>query len=123
MPAAGPLNPTGNPRPAGLLIPGPADSVGGAAPAPPPGALVPSLADGSAGGGPSTEQETMFVPRTMVRPRVRFSSVSISVDVDVEVVAPGAEEEPFVGFRLTRRNSSVSARTRFMCYYGEGGNG
>lgn len=58
----------------------------------------------------------MWVPRTMVRPRVRFSSVSIRADVEVLLVAaPGAEEEPFVGFRLTRRNSSVSARTRFMC--------
>lgn len=109
-PAAGPLSPTGNPLPAGLLIPGPAASVGGAPPAP-PGALVPNLAEGSAGGGPSTEHETMCVPRTIVNPRVRFSSVSTIVGAAL----PGADWAPFVGFRLTRRNSSVSARTRFMC--------
>ena len=109
-PTAGPLRPTGSPRPAGLLIPGPAASVGGAPPAP-PGVLVPSLADGSAGGGPSTEQETICVPRTMVRPKVRFSSDSTRAGV----VAPGAAEAPLVGLRLTRRNSSVSAKTRFMC--------
>ena len=109
MPAAGPPNPTGSPRPAGLLIPGPAAIVGGA-PAP-PGALVPSLAEGSAGGGPSTEQETICVPRTIVRPKVRFSSDSTRADV----AAPGAEAVPLVGLRFTRRNSSVSAKTRFMC--------
>jgi len=109
-PTAGPLSPTGSPRPAGLLIPGPAASVGGAPPAP-PGALVPSLADGSAGGGPSTEQETICVPRTIVRPKVRFSSDSTRAGV----LAPGAAVAPLVGLRLTRRNSSVSARTRFMC--------
>lgn len=75
-PTAGPLNPTGKPLPAGLLIPGPAANVGGAPPAAPPGAPVPNRADGSAGGGPSTEHETMWVPRTMVRPSVRFSSDS-----------------------------------------------
>ncbi len=110
-PAAGPVNPTGKPLPAGRLIPGPAASVGGAVPAP-PGALVPNLAEGSAGGGPSTEQETMCVPRTMVRPRVRFSSDSTSAGAAL----PGADWAPLVGLRLTRRNSSVSARTRFMCY-------
>lgn len=109
-PAAGPLKPTGNPLPAGRLIPGPAASVGGAVPAP-PGAPVPSLADGSAGGGPSTEQETICVPRTIVRPRVRFSSDSTMGGA----VAPGAAWAPLVAFRLTRRNSSVSARTRFIC--------
>ncbi len=111
-PAAGPLNPTGRPLPAGLLIPGPAANVGGAPPAP-PGALVPNLAEGSAGGGPSTEQETMCVPRTIVRPRVRFSSDS-TITV-AGAVLPGADWAPFVGFFLTRRNSSVSARTRFIC--------
>ena len=109
-PTAGPLNPTGNPRPAGLLMPGPAANVGGAPPAP-PGALVPSRADGSAGGGPSTEHETMWVPRTMVRPSVRFSSDSTRAGVEL----PGADEAPLVGLRLTRRNSSVSAKTRFIC--------
>lgn len=111
-PAAGPPNPTGSPLPAGLLIPGPAAKVGGAPPAP-PGALAPNLAEGSAGGGPSTEQDTMCVPRTIVRPRVRFSSVSTRAGVDV---LPGADCAPLAGFRLTRRNSSVSASTRFMCY-------
>jgi len=111
-PAAGPPNPTGNPRPAGRLIPGPADSVGGA-PAP-PGALAPSRAEGSAGGGPSTEHEMMCVPRTIVRPSVRFSSDSTRAGVEV---LPGADCAPLVGFRFTRRNSSVSASTRFMCYF------
>ena len=110
-PAAGPVRPTGKPLPAGLLIPGPAASVGGTMPVP-PGALVPNLADGSAGGGPSTEQETICVPRTIVRPSVRFSSDSTSTGA----VLPGADWAPLVGLRLTRRNSSVSARTIFMCY-------
>ena len=92
-------------------MPGPAANVGGAPPAP-PGALAPNLCEGSAGGGPSTEQETMCVPRTIVRPSVRFSSDSMSAGVEE---LPGADCAPFVGFRLTRRNSSVSARTRFMC--------
>lgn len=109
-PAAGPPNPTGNPLPAGLLMPGPAANVGGAPPAP-PGALAPNLAEGSAGGGPSTEQETICVPRTMVRPRVRFSSDSTSAGAEL----PGADCAPLVGLRFTRRNSSVSASTRFMC--------
>ena len=52
------------------------------------------------------------MPRTIVRPSVRFSSDSTSGGA----VAPGAVEVPLVGLRLTRRNSSVSARTRFMCY-------
>jgi len=112
-PAAGPVNPIGKPLPAGLLIPVPAARVGGTVPAP-PGALVPNLAEGSAGGGPSTEQETMCVPRTMVRPSVRFSSDSTRAGAAL----PGADCAPLVGLRLTRRNSSVSARTRFMCYRG-----
>lgn len=111
-PAAGPVNPIGRPLPAGRLIPGPAASVGGAPPAP-PGAFVPSRAAGSAGGGASTDREIMCVPRTMVRPSVRFSSVSTKGGAAL----PGAAwAAPLVGFRLTRRNSSVSARTRFMCY-------
>jgi len=32
------------------------------------------------------------------------------------VLEPGAVEAPLVGLRLTRRNSSVSAKTRFICY-------
>jgi hypothetical protein len=57
-PAAGPPSPTGRPRPAGLLIPRPAERVAGALATPSPGPLGPSRADGSAGGGPSTEQDT-----------------------------------------------------------------
>jgi hypothetical protein len=103
------VNPTGSPRPAGLLIPGPAANAAAA----PPGALVPNLADGSAGGGDSTESEMIWAPRTMVRPSVRFSSVSTN---GAELLlAPGAVAD-LVGLRLTRRNSSVSARTRFICY-------
>ena len=86
IPAAGPANPTGKPLPAGRLIPGPAANVGGAVPAP-PGALVPSLAEGSAGGGPSTEQDIICVPRTMVRPSVRFSSDSTRAGAEL----PGAD--------------------------------
>jgi hypothetical protein len=106
-PAAGPVNPIGAPRPAGLLIPGPADiAVAGA----PPGALVPRRAEGSAGGGPSTEREITRCPRMIVSPSVRFSSCSASTIVEV----PGAPG--FFVFDLTRRNSSVSASTRFMCW-------
>ena len=57
----------------------------------------------------------MFVPRTMVRPRVRFSSDSMRVLLGAGVLPGAVVEEDFVGFRLTRRNSSVSARTTFMC--------
>ena len=109
-PAAGPLSPTGIPRPAGLLIPGPAAIVGGAVA---PGALAPNRVDGSAGGGPSTEHEMMCVPRTIAKPSVRFSSVSTRG----AGALPGAACAPFVCFLLTRRNSSVSAKTRFMCYH------
>lgn len=103
-PAAGPPSPIGRPRPAGLLTPGPAARVAAAAA---PGTPVPRRAEGSAGGGPSTEHETTFVPRTIVSPRVLFSSASTR----------GAFEGPAAGllFLFTRRNSSVSARTRFIC--------
>ena len=77
----------------------------------PLGPVVPNLAEGSAGGGPSTEQEMMWVPRTIVKPSVRFSSDSTIAGAAL----PGAAAAPLVGFRLTRRNSSVSANTRFMC--------
>jgi hypothetical protein len=73
----------------------------------PPWVVLLSRALGSAGGGDSTESEMICAPRTIVNPRVRFSSVS-SVSLD----APGAEG---LFRRLIRRNSSVSARTRFMC--------
>jgi hypothetical protein len=89
-------------------MPGPAANAAAA----PPGALVPNLAEGSAGGGDSTEREMIWAPRTIVRPNVRFSSVSTR---GAELLlAPGAAVD-LAGFRLTRRNSSVSARTRFMC--------
>lgn len=99
----------GNPLPAGRLIPGPAANVDGAPPAP-EGTFPPNLAEGSAGGGASTDKEMMFVPRTIVRPSVRFSSDSTIAGA----VLPGALD--LVCFRFTRRNSSVSARTRFMCW-------
>lgn len=88
----------GAPRPAGFATPGPALR----AEAMPPGALFPRRALGSAGGGDSTDSETIYAPRTMARPSVLFSSVSTWL--------------PLSPLRLTRRNSSVSARTRFMCY-------
>lgn len=55
-PAAGPPRPTGRPRPAGLLMPGPAERVAAAEAT--PGTLDPKRDEGSAGGGPSTEHET-----------------------------------------------------------------
>lgn len=91
-----------------MLIPLPTCSEAGA----PPGALWPNLEDGSDGGGPSTEHETMFVPRIMVRPNVRFSSDSTIACAAAE---PGAGGADLAAFLLTLRNSSVSARTRFMC--------
>jgi hypothetical protein len=54
----------------------------------------------------------MLVPRTMASPSVRFSSASTIGACE----APGAAWA-FVALRFTRRNSSVSARTRFMCYF------
>jgi hypothetical protein len=73
---------------------------------------VPRRALGSEGGGPSTEQETILVPRRIIRPRVRFSSM-----VDDSAAEPGASGADLVGWRRVRlRNSSVSARTRFMCW-------
>lgn len=78
---------------------------------PPDGALVPSRALGSAGGGDSTERDMICAPRTIVSPSVRFSSVSTS---GAEEVLPGAAGV-LVALRLTRLNSSVSARTRFIC--------
>jgi hypothetical protein len=90
-------------------MPGPAANADVA----PPGALAPNLADASAGGGDSTDREMMWAPRTMVKPRVRFSSDSTTAADDGP--DPGAAEG-LLALRLTRRNSSVSARTRFMCY-------
>jgi hypothetical protein len=101
--------PTGAPLPAGLAIPEP----GASAAATPPGALAPRRALASAGGGDSTEREMIWAPRTMVRPSVRFSSDSTRGAV--LLLAPGAAAA-LVALRLTRLNSSVSARTRFMCY-------
>lgn len=79
----------------------------------PPAVDLPRRALGSAGGGDSTESETMFLPRTIVRPRVRFSSCT-TVCAE-EPAAPGAAG--LLCF-LIFRNSSVSARTRFMCCTG-----
>lgn len=69
--------------------------------------VAPRRAAGSAGGGPSTDNEMTCAPRMMVSPIARLSSVSVTC-----CVAPGAA----FPFRRVRRNSSVSARTRFMCY-------
>ena len=74
--------------------------------------LFPNRALGSAGGGDSTDSDTICAPRTIVKPSVRFSSVSIVCAE--ELLAPGADG--LFCFRLMRRNSSVSARTKFMCY-------
>jgi hypothetical protein len=102
-PGAGPVRPTGRPRPAGLATPGPAASA--AAVVGPPD-VAPSRAAGSAGGGPSTDTEMTCAPRMMVSPMARLSSVSVTC-----WVAPGAA----LPRRRVRRNSSVSARTRFIC--------
>lgn len=108
-PAAGPASEIGAaaPRPAGRATPGPAWSVE----ASPPPVDFPRRALGSAGGGDSTESETIWAPRMIVRPNVRFSSCST-------VWTAGADEPGAAGLfclRLMRRNSSASARTRFMC--------
>lgn len=105
-PAAGPWSPMPAPLPAGLLMPGPAAIATGVPVA--PGALVPSLAAGSAGGGPSRDAETTLEPRTIASPIARFSSDSTREPP----AAPGADA---LALRFTLRNSSVSARTRFMC--------
>lgn len=102
-PAAGPVRPTGRPRPAGRAMPGPAAKV---AAVEGPLEAPPKRAAGSAGGGPSTDSEMTCAPRMMVSPMARRSSVSVTC-----WVAPGAA---FPLLRV-RRNSSVSARTRFMC--------
>lgn len=107
IPIAGPPRPTGRPLPAGLLMPAPACNVA----TPAPGTLVPNLADGSDGGGPSTDADTILVPRKMMRPSVRFSSTSVAAAA--EPGAAGAVD--FACRLLTLRNSSVSVRTRFMC--------
>jgi hypothetical protein len=108
-PAAGPASEMGAaaPRPAALATPGPAARVV----ATPPTVDFPSRVLGSAGGGDSTDRDTIWAPRTMVKPRVRFSSCSMVWVVEDD--APGAED--WACFFLIRRNSSVSARTRFMC--------
>lgn len=95
------------PLPAGRATPGPAPKLDEI----PPGALLPRRALGSAGGSDSTERDTICAPRTIVRPSVLFSSVSMVWLA--EPLAPGAAG--LFCLRLTRRNSSVSARTRFIC--------
>lgn len=95
------------PRPAGRATPGPDCKVEEI----PPVVDLPSRVLGSAGGGDSTDKETMCAPRTIVRPSVRFSSCTTAC------AAPGAAPGAAGLFCfLMRRNSSVSARTTFMCY-------
>lgn len=94
--------PIGRPLPAGLAIPGPGWMGVCDVPAPEP---TGSLDAGVSVGGPSTDRETIVMPRRMMRPRVRFSSTSVV----------GALGLDFVALRFVRRNSSVSARTTFMC--------
>lgn len=103
IPGEGPVKPTGKPLPAGRETPGPAASV---ATVEGPPAAPPNRAAGSAGGGPSTEREMTCAPRMIVKPIARRSSVSVIV-----WDAPGAA----FPFRRVRLNSSVSARTRFIC--------
>ena len=57
----------------------------------------------------------MLVPRRIIRPNVRFSSTA-SGALAAEPGAGGAEEEGLLVRRRVLRNSSVSARTRFMCW-------
>lgn len=94
------------PRPAGRATPGPDCRVEEI----PPVVDLPSRVLGSAGGGDSTDKETMCAPRTIVRPSVRFSSCT--TDCVAPAAAPGAAG---LFCFLMRRNSSVSARTTFMC--------
>lgn len=94
------------PRPAGRATPGPDCRVEEI----PPVVDLPSRVLGSAGGGDSTDKETICAPRTIVRPSVRFSSCTMAC------AAPGAAPGAAGLFCfLMRRNSSVSARTTFMC--------
>jgi len=78
------------PRPAGIPRPGPTGNV-----------LF--LSSSTVGGGPSTLRLTTVSPRRMTSPRVRFISCS------------GAVSSPCFFLGLTRRNSSQSANTRFIC--------
>lgn len=94
------------PRPAGRATPGPDCRVEEI----PPVVDLPSRVLGSAGGGDSTDKETMCAPRTIVRPSVRFSSCT--TDCVAPAAAPGAAG---LFCFLMRRNSSVSARTTFIC--------
>ena len=94
------------PRPAGRATPGPDCKVEEM----PPVVDLPSRVLGSAGGGDSTDKEIMCAPRTIVRPSVRFSSCTIACAAPE--AAPGAAG---LFCFLMRRNSSVSARTTFMC--------
>ena len=55
----------------------------------------------------------MLVPRRIIRPRVRFSSTASAAAAE-----PGAAGAEDLAVRLrVLRNSSVSARTRFMCFW------
>lgn len=87
------------PRPAGM-------------PRPPPGTRVGALSSCTTGGGPSTLRLTMVSPLKMIRPNVRFISSSSESSGTPFAVAAAV---PFFFFCLTNRNSSQSARTRFMC--------
>lgn len=62
------------------------------------------LSSSGTGGGPSTERDTTVSPRRITSPKDLFISCSGPASVS-----------PCFFFGLTRRNSSQSARTRFMC--------
>jgi len=85
--AAAPIEAAGTPRPAGAPRPTP------------PAAAAETVLLSANGGGPSTDSDTTFSPRISTRSSARFSSLS---------------SEP-LPLPEMRRNSSVSASTRFMC--------
>lgn len=88
---AGAPAPSGIPLPAGTPTPGPG--------------MMPGPLDVT-GGGPSTDTETMVSPRKITSPSVRFCCT----------VGAGSEAEEVESFLpFTVRNSSHSARTKFMC--------
>lgn len=115
---------SGKPRPAARAVPGPVAATPEPADGAPDVIPAPSRAEGSAGGGPSTDRDTMVTPRRMIRPRVRFSSEVVGAALGALLMGQLPERYPVVGALIhdlvgrlfMRRNSSVSARTIFMCY-------
>jgi len=94
-------DPTGTMAEVGTPRPG-ANAPGGIIPRPPNGPLDPGF---FSGGGLTTVKDTTHSPRNNTNPNARFSSPELSA-----VPAPATFALDF-----TLRNSSVSARTKFIC--------